>query len=93
MSAPDTDMDATKTDSPLQWETLVEDNLYENEIVFSPIYSARIMQTGYPIEMLGWFPLVYFLCSYWSSEEKDPISLFQNLKVKLISDPLHEMTG
>lgn len=64
MSTPVTDVDATKTDSPLQWETSVGNNLYENEIVFSSIYSARTMQTGYPIKMLVWFPLGSFFCFY-----------------------------
>lgn len=87
MSAPATDMDATKADNPLQWETSVGDNLCENEMVLSPIYSARTVQTGYAIKMLVWFPFVSFLCFCWSREKNNPISLSQNL----LSDFLFQM--
>lgn len=76
-------MDATKTDSSLQWETSVGGNLYENEIVFPPIYSARAKQPWHPIKMLVLFPQVSFLRFYWSSEENSPISLSQNLQGKI----------
>lgn len=61
--------------------------------MFSPMYSARTAQTGYPIEMLVGF--LWFLSFVLTDQVKKTTPfLFPKIpKVKFISDLLHKMTG